>query len=162
MRIILAIALLSLATAANAQFFTPAEVQWLDFRYGAGGSAGGLNTNTMFGNNVTGRWNSLDVDLSILGPRLAGTGLTARASGILDVTISGSSVTADTTTVTNNGSGQFSVKNYDTNAAARTFYLRNARDSWNDYAESHINATQWGEATNGGVLAMTWAQLTGP
>lgn len=151
-----------IAGTARAQFFTPAEVQWLDFRYGSGGSAGGLNTNTMFGNNVTGRWNALDVVLSTLGPRLAGTGLTARASGMLDVTISGSSVTADTTTITNNGSGQFSVKNYDTNAIAKTIYQRNARDSWNDYAESHINGATWDETTNGGVLAVTWAQLTGP
>lgn len=153
MRSVIVMVLLSLATAANAQFFTPAEVQWLDFRYGAGGSAGGLNTNTMFGNNVTGRWNTLDVDLAILGPRLAGTGLTARANGMLDVTISGSSVTADTTTVTNNGSGQFSVKGYN-----YVYYQVTNNADWIDFEAGNFRQATWGEMESG-PAAVDWGDL---
>lgn len=154
------IAILAITATARAQFFTPAEVQWLDFRYGGSSLGGsGLTTNTDFGQNVTGKWNTLDVKLSVLGPRLAGTGLTARASGILDVTSMG--LTTDNTTTTNDGT-RISVKGYDTNAIARTIYLRNARDTLWDYQYGHINAATLAEMTNGGPMAQTLAQLVGP
>lgn len=154
MRMCVAIAILAIATTARAQFFTPAEVQWLDFRYGGSSLGGsGLTTNTDFGQNVTGKWNALDVKLSVLGPRLAGTGLTARANGMLDVTISGSSVTADTTTVTNNGSGQFSVKGYN-----YVYYQVTNNADWIDFEAGNFRQATWGEMESG-PAAVDWGDL---
>lgn len=114
MRKLAVIALLSFATAAQAQFFTPSEVVWLDFRY--------INTNefSAFLNSIT-------------------------------------NVTADTTTITNNGSGQFSVKNYDTNAAAILFYAINNRKTWDDMKYGVRSAT-WDEMKDS-PFAATWDDM---
>lgn len=155
------IAFLLSAMAAEAQFFglTPQQIQFLDARYWRVTNAfnAGLTTSTVFGalGNVYGTYETLTYTETdpVFGPWLTSFSATNTP---------GTTVTDDTTTITNNGSGQFSVKNYDTNAIAHTIYQRNARDSWNDYAESRINGTRWSEATNNGVLAVTWGQLTGP
>lgn len=116
MRLAIAILLLFTVTA-RAQFFTPSEVQWLDFRY--------INTN---------EWASILATLTNV-------------------------VTADGTTITNNGANQFSVPLYDSNAFARVAYRMNTRRSWNDFEPGHINDTDFSEAEVGAPLEFDWSDL---
>lgn len=115
MRVAIAIFLLTVA-GARAQFFLPAEVQWLDFRY--------VNTNEL--------------------------------AGILQAN---TNITADATTITNNGSGQFSVAHYSSNTFARLAYRMNTRLSWNDFEPGHINDTDFSEAEPGAPLEFDWSDL---
>lgn len=116
MRIAIAILLLFTVTV-RAQFFTPSEVQWLDFRY--------INAD---------EWTNI-------------------LAGLTNV------VTADGATITNNGSGQFSVPLYDSNAFARVAYRMDTRRSWTDFEPGNINDTDFDEAVTGGPLEFDWSDL---
>lgn len=147
-----------LAGTANAQNFgfTPQQIQFLDLRYWRTTNAfnAGLTTGTVFGGsgNVTGFWYNLTYNETdpIFGPWL--TSFTA-------TNVMASPVTADTTTITNNGSGQFSVALYSSNVFARLAYRQRTRDSLNDYLPGHINDATLAEMTNNAPLALTLSEM---
>lgn len=133
--------------------FTPQQIQYLDTRYARTGdlaAATGLTTNTIFGasGNVMGFYDTLTYTET--DPFFS---LWASTNTPI------SQVTADETTITNNGSGQFSVPLYDSNAFARVAYRMNTRRSWTDFEPGNINDTDFGEAVAGGPLEFDWSDL---
>lgn len=137
-----------LAGTANAQNFgfTPQQIQFLDLRYWRTTNAfnAGLTTSTVFGalGNVAGTYDTLTYTETdpIFGPWLTSFSAT---------NVPGATYSADTTTVTNDGNGQFSVKNYDTNAIAILTYQINNRHRFIDFAPQGYNERTFAEAASG-------------
>lgn len=156
MKRMLTIALLAVTTVAHAQTagFTLQQVQFMDRRYWRTTNAfdAGLTTSTVFGasGNVSGFYDTLTYTETdpVFGPWLASFSAT---------NVPGATYSADTTTITNNGSGQFSVKNYDTNAAAILFYAINNRKTWDDM-QAGIRAATWDEMKSS-PFAATWDDM---
>jgi len=145
-------ALVLLAGIAEAQFFgfTPQQIQFLDLRYWRTTNAfdAGLNTGTVFGGsgNVTGFWYNLTYNETdpIFGPWLTSFSAT---------NVPGATYSADTTTTTNNGSGQFSVKGYN-----YVYYQVTNNADWIDFEAGNFRQATWGEMESG-PSAVDWGEL---